>query len=690
MQKAMAQALAMQKLERVNDIDIAEVHQSKTLFDGIEQETRPFNSFVKILYALDWLKLDKQDQSAVRSWLDGQYGDPFEIARGRFTLGPTDAGDGHPQPKDVLDQLRNGARQSAPRFAGVLNRARDIVRSEKFQNWQIAFPGVWTQWESTELHGGFHAVIGNPPYVRQELIKDYKSQLKRAFPQTYDGGADLFIYFYHQGLKLLKPGGRLSFVVTNKWLRAGYAEGLRTKFANEAWVEFVADFGHAKKFFPDADVFPSIVVVRRPNEAVAPCDTEICVIPRDDVPDAALEQAVAAATFPRPRNSLSGDSWVLETLPVMTLYDKLFAAGPNLKEYVGMSPLAGIKTGFNKGFIIDKAARDNLVSADPKCSEIIRPFLRGQDVKRWLCASPTLYMIVMKSSADHPWLWAEAGDQAEDTFRNWSPVLHSHFKKFESELKKREDQGRFWWELRPSQNYRHFDADFIAYQDIAYHSAFAHSSGALPEMTAFCLPKADDPYLLAVLNSPLAWHLLSRITLHGKDEALRLKTDKMDTLPIATPSRATMEAVSTITPALRKLVSERNQANALIIDWLNHSFGLKPDKCRTVDFTASEADGFVEVLRGALPKKHKFTAAELAELKREYRTTLEPAHFARAQIFLLEQKLSDLVNHAYGLSTEEVDLLWRTAPPRMPLMPAGDNGFGEESSEEGEFSEPET
>lgn len=83
-QKAMAQALAMQKLERVNDIDIAEVHQSKTLFDGIEKETRPFSSFLKLLYALDWLRLDKADETAAKSWLDGQFGDPFDLARGRL------------------------------------------------------------------------------------------------------------------------------------------------------------------------------------------------------------------------------------------------------------------------------------------------------------------------------------------------------------------------------------------------------------------------------------------------------------------------------------------------------------------------------------------------------------------------------------------------------------------------------
>ena len=327
MEKAMAQALAMQKLERVNDIDIAEVHQSKTLFDGIEQETRPLNSFIKILYALDWLKLDKADETAVRAWLDGQFGDPFEIARGRFMLGPTDSGNRHYQPKNVLDQISTPMRVAAVRFAGILNKARELIYSERFQNWQVAYPGVWQEWQEVELNGGFHVVIGNRPYVRQELIKPYKTQLKRGFPVTYDGNADLYVYFYDQGLKLLKPGGRLSYVVTNKWMRAAYAEGFRGHFANEAWVEFVADFGHAKKFFPDADVFPSVLVLRKPEASIPPDDTHVCVIPRDDVPEKGLAEAVAKATYRLPRAHLTSGGWTLEPPEIITLFNKIRQAG---------------------------------------------------------------------------------------------------------------------------------------------------------------------------------------------------------------------------------------------------------------------------------------------------------------------------------------------------------------------------
>ena len=78
--------------------------------------------------------------------------------------------------------------------------------------------------------------------------------------------ADLYVYFYERGVEILRPGGRLAFVVTNKWMKAGYGEPLRRFFGEKTWVEQVVDFGHAKQFFKDADVFPSFLIVRRPVE----------------------------------------------------------------------------------------------------------------------------------------------------------------------------------------------------------------------------------------------------------------------------------------------------------------------------------------------------------------------------------------------------------------------------------------
>jgi hypothetical protein len=94
--------------------------------------------------------------------------------------------------------------------------------------------------------------------------------------------ADLYVYFYERGVEVLKPGGRLAFVVTNKWMKAGYGEPLRRFFGAQTWVESVVDFGHAKQFFKDADVFPCFLVLRKPAADATPKCAKVCVIPTGD------------------------------------------------------------------------------------------------------------------------------------------------------------------------------------------------------------------------------------------------------------------------------------------------------------------------------------------------------------------------------------------------------------------------
>ena len=101
--------------------------------------------------------------------------------------------------------------------------------------------------------------------------------------------ADLYVYFYERGVEILKPGGRLAFVVTNKWMKAGYGEPLRRLFAEQTWVESVVDFGHAKQFFKDADVFPCFLTLCKPAAYATPKPTRVCVIPPGDGADRRIE-----------------------------------------------------------------------------------------------------------------------------------------------------------------------------------------------------------------------------------------------------------------------------------------------------------------------------------------------------------------------------------------------------------------
>ena len=143
-------------------------------------------------------------------------------------------------------------------------------------DWQAALPGG--------LRAGRLRRRGRQPALRPAGM-DLALQAVPAdrLTRTYHGMADLYVYFYELGVRLLKPGGRLSFIVTNKWMKAGYGEPLRRFFAENAWVESVVDFGHAKQIFEDADVFPSIIVARKPTEDPHPRLTRVCAIPREQL-----------------------------------------------------------------------------------------------------------------------------------------------------------------------------------------------------------------------------------------------------------------------------------------------------------------------------------------------------------------------------------------------------------------------
>ncbi len=252
-------------------------------------------------------------------------------------------------------------------------------------DWRTAFPEVFAA-------GGFDVVIANPPYVRQEWISEYKAYLQRHY-RAFDGTADLYVYFYELGMNLLRPGGRLCFIVTNKWMKAGYGEPLRRYFGEAAWVESVVNFGHAKQIFEDADVFPSILVARKPTADAPPPTARVCDIPRDRLRIDDLSNQIKEEGFETPRERLAGEPWMLEPPGVMGLMEKIRRVGVPLKEYAGVKPLYGIKTGLNEVFLIDTKTKDQLIAADPKSAGLFKPYLRGQDIDRWSPEWAGLWML---------------------------------------------------------------------------------------------------------------------------------------------------------------------------------------------------------------------------------------------------------------------------------------------------------
>ena len=481
--------------------------------------------------------------------------------------------------------------------------------------------------------------------------------------------ADLYVYFYELGCRHLKPGGRLSYIVTNKWMKAGYGEPLRKFFAESVWTESVVDFGHAKQIFEDADVFPCIVVIRKPTEEPQPKTVRVCAIPRETLRVDDLSQQIREEGFEIPIESLSSEAWRLELRGLNDLLEKVTANHSSLRTFANSKPQFGIKTGFNPAFLIDTRSKEQLVKLDHTCENHIRPYLRGQDVKRWKTAENGLWIILLKSSSNVDWPWSKASSEseAESLFQEALPSLHSHMKQHESRLRARSDQGRFWWELRSCAYYEEFDRRKIVWQDLSYHSRFAIcDAGIVPEATCFSL-SSEDLWIVSVLNSPMMWCWLWRRTIHGKDEVLRLKNIYTESIPIAEPTAKIRREVEQKASRMIEITCQQQATRRTLLDWFKVEYGIEKPSLKLQDPISLESDALVNEIKKLRGKQNPLSAAALKALRDEDARTLEPARRLQAEARSLENQLSDLVNAAYGLTPEEVKLMWDTAPPRMPI-----------------------
>jgi len=523
-------------------------------------------------------------------------------------------------------------------------------------NWQRTFPEVFQA-------GGFDAVIGNPPYVRQEMLAPIKPYLEAHYA-AYHGAADLYVYFYELGLQLVKPGGRLSFVVTNKWLKANYGEPLRKLFAERAWVESIVDFGHAKQIFVDADVFPSIIVVRKPDSGTSPDLVRACSIPREQLRIDDLSRQISSVGFDLLRASLDSSAWMLEPPQVIDLMAKIQSVGVPLRDFARSRPYRGVLTGFNEAFVIDSDTRARLIAEDPRSTDLIRPYVRGEDIKRWAPEWANTWMIFARRGIDI----------------TAYPAIENHLERFRRRLEPKprdwtggEWTGRKagaykWFEIQDTTEYwPEFDKPKILYQEIQFHSWYAFDdTRLLANNKCFFIP-TESLYLLGVLNSPLMWWHNFRYLPHMKDEALSPVAFKMEVLPVAVPSDEIRASVEAAVRQLIELTKDINVTQSRLADWLRVEYEVSKPTLRLQAPLELGEEEFIAEVRKVRGRRRPLTSAGLQSLRQEYANTIEPARAVAERMLGLEEHIAELVYEAYGLTTSEVELMRRTAPPRMPL-----------------------
>jgi adenine-specific DNA-methyltransferase len=262
-----------------------------------------------------------------------------------------------------------------------------------------------------QMHDGFDIVIGNPPYVRHEKIKDQKPELQRFYGQkdtkgdplgSFAGTADYLVYFIERGMRLLKRGGAFSYITSNKWYRAKYGENLRFWMTRNAKLISIIDFGDAEVF--EAIAYPTIITAERRNGAGPMPDDYFRALNWPDLGgDSDKEHFWTyfdSAGFTMPQVTLKKEGWQIEPTAKRDLLSRIRAAGVPLGDFVEGRFYYGIKTGYNDAFVIDGATRAALIAEDPKSAEIIKPYIRGRDIKRWRIDAPDLWLIFSRRGVD--------------------------------------------------------------------------------------------------------------------------------------------------------------------------------------------------------------------------------------------------------------------------------------------------
>ena len=388
---------------------------------------------------------------------------------------------------------------------------------------------------------GFDLVLGNPPYVRQEELKNVNVQdsagrprpLKEVLKEQYEcftGTADLYVYFIERSLQLLRTGGVLSFITSNKYFRAAYGERLRTYLFYSTRPHALLDFGDAPGLFT-AIAYPCILVTQKTRavekgKLPKPEDFQSETRFRQLISDEAAETSIRVfpwsagppirdfpaifeeESFMIEQRELKPSGWKFQSDAFRSVRRRMELGSTALGKFAGELVINGVKSGGKDAFVLSAKERHALVAIEPQAKRIVRRLLKGRDIKRWRVTDEERWFLYV------PWHFplnddstiTRASKKAEAEFKAKYPATYAHLERFKDMLSARDQAEtgvRYEWYClaRPRpEGEPFFSKPKITFPDIAAAPCFAWDEGDhVIENTAYLIP--GNKWILGVLNS---------------------------------------------------------------------------------------------------------------------------------------------------------------------------------------------
>ncbi|MGQ3328069.1 Eco57I restriction-modification methylase domain-containing protein [Halorubrum sp. FL23] len=368
--------------------------------------------------------------------------------------------------------------------------AQAMASEERFFHWELEFPVAFYSVDGERVKGGgFDAVIGNPPYVRQEKLAQIKEYVKSEY-SVYDGKADIYSYFFELSLSKTRNNGRIGYISSNRFITAEYGSRLRDYISENSHMKQIVDFND-QPVFPGVTTYPAIFVFQNTSKRGSIEYSEINTLEFEDLQDYVREN-----TSTLPEKNLSGAEWKLRSAEINSLLDKLEDLEP-LGEYLTEEINRGVVTGLNDAFIISEEKKQELISKDQKSKEIIKPIISGSEIRRYYNEEVNEYLIFSRRGIEI----------------NEYPEIKRYLNQYKDRLKPeppsnsgswdgRKPGDYKWYEIQDTVDYwEDFESNKIIYPEVSKDVRFTIDDTKIyPNKTAFLISD-DDYHLLSILNS---------------------------------------------------------------------------------------------------------------------------------------------------------------------------------------------
>ncbi|EFO4802989.1 class I SAM-dependent DNA methyltransferase [Campylobacter coli] len=422
-------------------------------------------------------------------------------------------------------------KEATKEFANLKKEYDNIFNLESNHpfEWRFEFPEIL---DDDGNFKGFDLIIGNPPYIRQEELKELKPHLAKNY-KVYKGTSDIYTYFYELGFNVLKENGILSFITSNKYTRAGYGEALREFLLKNVKVLEYTDL-NGIKVFDSATVDTSILCFEKSKSK----DNKFkyLALSNEILKTCAYDIGLYKDFAEFSQNSLSKESFTFSDENTSALKAKIERIGTPLKEWQGLNIYRGILTGYNEAFIITTEKRNEILAnckdeaEKERTAKLIRKMLRGRDIKRYSYEWAGLWVINTHNGYKN-----QNGEKVEVINIEYYPSLKKHFDEFYPQLEKRTDKGLTPYNLRNCAYLDEFEKEKIVYPCImAKEPCFSYeTSFAFAMAPANIITSNSDilKYILVFLNSDFIYLMLRKFYMGGGIEG-ELKTNNLEKLPI--------------------------------------------------------------------------------------------------------------------------------------------------------------